>query len=148
MFEKSSVEVLKEESSNKSWYLATWMYCLERKDYSFVQLSWSVRHHFSGYHMHFFLMNRYHLQCKGQTLADTNDLALCICHYCHFFDSGKISQDVGGPLVCILYLRCLPIRLRLMVLLSSCLMQIFEGKRAEFNKLIELLSDAVDFSVW
>ncbi|KAI8569526.1 hypothetical protein RHMOL_Rhmol02G0285500 [Rhododendron molle] len=66
--------------------------------------------------------DRYHLQCKGQTLADTNDLALCICHYCHFFNSGKISQDVGGPLI-------------------------FEGKRAELNKLVELLSDAVDFSV-
>lgn len=35
-----------------------------------------------------------------------------------------------------------------MVLLSSCLMQMFEGKRAELNKLVEFLSDAVDFSVW
>lgn len=67
--------------------------------------------------------DRYHLQCKGQPLADTNDLALCICHYCHFLDSGKLSQNGSGPLI-------------------------FGGKRSEFNKLVELLSDAGDFSVW
>lgn len=148
--EKSQVDDFNEESINKSWYLSLWIHCLELEDDSDVhrlQLGWSVCHHSWSWHI-LFLCDRYHLQCKGQPLADTNDLALCICHYCHFLDSGKLTQIGSGPLVLILYLRRLSIRLRLMVLLSSCLMQIFGGKRAELNKLVELLSDAGDFSVW
>ncbi|PSS11412.1 Lysine-specific demethylase [Actinidia chinensis var. chinensis] len=67
--------------------------------------------------------DRYHLRCEGPTLADTNDAALYICHYCHFLGSGKISQNGGSPLV-------------------------LGGKRTEFNELVELLSDAEDFAVW
>ncbi|XP_057511416.1 lysine-specific demethylase JMJ17-like [Actinidia eriantha] len=65
----------------------------------------------------------YHLRCEGSTLADTNDAALYICHYCHFLESGKISQNGGSSLV-------------------------LGGKRAEFNELVELLSDAEEFAVW
>ncbi|GFS37147.1 transcription factor jumonji (jmjC) domain-containing protein [Actinidia rufa] len=67
--------------------------------------------------------DRYHLRCKGPTLADTNDATLYVCHYCHFLERGKISQKGGSPLI-------------------------LGGKRAEFNELVELLSDAEDFSVW
>ncbi|PSS04169.1 Lysine-specific demethylase [Actinidia chinensis var. chinensis] len=69
--------------------------------------------------------DRYHLRCKGPTLADTNDATLYVCHYCHFLERGKISQKGCSPLI-----------------LGA------GGKRAEFNELVELLSDAEDFSVW
>ncbi|KAL6986236.1 hypothetical protein U1Q18_019604 [Sarracenia purpurea var. burkii] len=65
----------------------------------------------------------YHLQCKGPTLDDTNYAALYVCRYCHFLESGKISRNGGSP-------------------------SMLGGKRAELNKLIQLLSDAEDFFVW
>ncbi|XAR70302.1 hypothetical protein NMG60_11027112 [Bertholletia excelsa] len=65
----------------------------------------------------------YHMQCKGPTPADMNDTALSICHYCLFLMSGNLSQN-GSSLVR------------------------FKGKHAEFNELVELLSDADNLSVW
>ncbi|XP_028088427.1 lysine-specific demethylase 5A isoform X1 [Camellia sinensis] len=67
--------------------------------------------------------DRYHVRCQSPTPADANGAALYLCHYCHFLESGKISQNGGGPLK-------------------------FGGKCAGLNKLIELLSDAEDFSLW
>ena len=98
--------------SNKCQYPIAWMRCLELENNSFcayvmfqlITCIISICHHFSGYYMHYLHMNRYHLRCEGPTLADTNDAALYICHYCHFLGSGKISQNGGSPLVCIFYL--------------------------------------------
>ena len=48
-----------------------------------------------------FQLNSYHLWCLESALVKTNNAEVFICHYCQFFDDGSISQNGGGPLVCI-----------------------------------------------
>ncbi|XP_050266962.1 lysine-specific demethylase JMJ17 isoform X1 [Quercus robur] len=65
----------------------------------------------------------YHLRCLGPTTIDSNHAEEYICCYCQILEGGSIFQNKGGPM-----------RLG--------------GKRPELQMLVELLSDAKDFSLW
>lgn len=50
-----------------------------------------------------FRMNSYHLRCLGPMATDSNHAEVYICPYCQFLLGGSISQNKGGPLVCIYF---------------------------------------------
>uniref|UniRef100_A0A2N9J2S4 Zinc finger PHD-type domain-containing protein n=1 Tax=Fagus sylvatica TaxID=28930 RepID=A0A2N9J2S4_FAGSY len=64
----------------------------------------------------------YHLRCLGSMATDLNHAEVCICPYCQFLEGGSICQNKGSLLR-------------------------FVGKRPELQRLVELLSDAEDFSL-
>ncbi|XP_075102065.1 lysine-specific demethylase JMJ17 isoform X2 [Nicotiana tabacum] len=65
----------------------------------------------------------FHLQCIGLSTGDANDSKVFICPYCHFMSSGKISRNGSDPLN-------------------------IGRKNLKLHKLVELLSDAEDLSLW
>ncbi|XP_052209867.1 lysine-specific demethylase JMJ17 isoform X2 [Diospyros lotus] len=65
----------------------------------------------------------YHLQCHGPSLADRKVATSFICHYCHFVGSGRLSQNGVDKLR-------------------------FGRTRTELSKLVELLTDADNLSIW
>ncbi|KAL4603864.1 hypothetical protein ACB092_10G153600 [Castanea dentata] len=65
----------------------------------------------------------YHLRCLGPTTIDSNHAEVYIRCYCEILEGGSIFQNKGGPMR-------------------------FGGKRPELQMLVELLSDAKDFSLW